>query len=135
MDKFKWKIEYETGNEIIDSQHKELFEKIDNLLISIYEGRERDEVFYFEKFLQTYVNKHLMTEEIILKKNNYPDYEEHLKEHAAYRMIAKDIERELHKEGPSLYIAVRVEKEIRSWWENHILKTDLKFAPFLKEKI
>ncbi len=56
MNKLKWEKKFETGDQVIDSQHKTLFEMIDNLLISIYEKKENNEIFDSEKFLQSYMS-------------------------------------------------------------------------------
>lgn len=52
-----------TGVRSIDDQHKELFDKINNLLAACREGKGKEEVAKVMKFLSDYVIDHFGTEE------------------------------------------------------------------------
>ena len=67
-----WDLTLDIGIDSIDNQHKELFNRLDQLLSSIDEGRSNDEVIKTLDFLEEYVVKHFNEEEEIQNKINYP---------------------------------------------------------------
>lgn len=67
-----WDLTLDIGIDSIDSQHRELFNRLDQLLASIDDGRSNDEVIKTLDFLEEYVVKHFNEEEEIQNKINYP---------------------------------------------------------------
>ena len=132
MEVFQWSEQYETGISIIDLQHKELFRRIDNLTLAIYDGEGKSALKTLLEYLDSYVTEHFKTEERIMEKNRYPGIDKHIEKHHAFREILSGIEQEFKDKGGDTYLAIRFEKEIRKWWENHILKTDREYIPYLK---
>lgn len=63
-----WDNNLATGIVNIDNQHKELFDRINKLLIAMKEGKGKDEVIGTLNFLEDYVIKHFTEEEEIQKK-------------------------------------------------------------------
>ena len=113
-------------------QHKELFRRIDNLALAVYDGEGKPALKTLLEFLDSYVTEHFQTEEGYMKKNNYPVFEKHLEKHHTFRKLLSDVEQEFNNRGGDTYLAIRVEKEIRKWWENHILQTDMEYVPYMK---
>lgn len=132
MERFQWTDQYNTGILTIDMQHKELFRRIDNLALAVYDGEGKPALKTLLEFLDSYVTEHFQTEEGYMKKNNYPVFEKHLEKHHTFRKLLSDVEQEFNNRGGDTYLAIRVEKEIRKWWENHILQTDMEYVPYMK---
>lgn len=77
-----WKPNNEFGNEIIDNQHKKLFEISNELLSAILDNWPKDEcTFLIDTFL-TEIENHFRDEEAIILTADYPFYEEHIKCHS-----------------------------------------------------
>jgi hemerythrin len=127
-----WNKNFETGIEIIDEQHQELFRKIDSITLAIYEGQGKKHVRELIDFLDVYISNHFETEEKLLYDNYYTDISKHINFHKEFIKVFKDYNNDFLKNGPDNYLAIRMEKEIRAWWENHILKIDKLYVPFIK---
>lgn len=132
MDFFEWTDNFETGIKLIDFQHKELFNKIDDLSLALYQGKGKSELDKVIKFLSTYIHGHFQTEEELMLKNKYPKLIQHQKSHQHFIYFYDKIIHEIDVKGADNYLAIKVEKEIRNWWENHILKEDMEYVPFIK---
>ncbi len=76
--------ELETGNTLIDSEHRELFNIINNLQDACAKGQGRSQVESTAKFLVDYVKKHFRDEETLQKSVNYPGYPAHSDFHKGY---------------------------------------------------
>lgn len=84
MTKIEFKHEFQSGNAEIDRQHQELInimnEIIENPNLEASSERLSDLVME----LITKANEHFEYEEMLLQKQNFPDIENHKKEHLKY---------------------------------------------------
>jgi hemerythrin len=133
MATFKWDRRLETGIRLIDEQHRELFKRIDALELAIYNTRATAELVDLIKYLEEYVIEHFDAEEVILTDFFYPDFPKHLFEHNEFRKLYNEMKEECRTRGPDAYLAIDVDKLIRKWWENHIMKSDMDFVPYVKK--
>ena len=100
-----WKEEYRIGNEVIDAQHKELFDKIESLLHISTTGdveASRKECLDIIDFLVSYTMFHFESEEAYQKEIGYVSYIEHVKLHEQFRntvlMYKEKMEKEFSQE-------------------------------------
>jgi hemerythrin len=131
MEKLPWSEEYETGIKIIDKQHRALFRSLDGFTLAIYDGEGKEKLKQLMWFLDDYVNEHFDTEEKLMLSNNYPEYDVHVRAHEQFATLFKNIKKDFQDRGGDTYLAIRLEKEIRVWWENHILVMDKKYVPYI----
>lgn len=133
---FKWRDNFSVSIESIDSQHKELF-RIGNLLYDIVSSKDHidryDDIVMALENMKDYAIYHFQYEEKLMKENDYPDFHKHKIQHDTFiekvRSIEnEDIDEKQQKIGMDLVIF------IANWIENHILKTDMKYKDYLKEK-
>lgn len=124
----------ETGNEKIDQEHKELIEKINDLLTACSSGKGRGELENTVNFLKSYTNTHFANEEALQKAAKYPEYFEHKKYHMTFIRTVDDIARRLKKEGPTIPLVGEINQKIGSWLVMHIKTEDKKLAKFLAEQ-
>lgn len=82
--KYELTKDLETGNALIDSEHRELFRMINNLQEACAKGQGRSRVESTAKFLVDYVKKHFRDEENLQKSVGYPSYQVHSKFHENY---------------------------------------------------
>jgi hemerythrin len=134
MTALKWDKRLETGIAEVDNQHRELFKRIDSLELSLYGGKLKVEVVVMIDYLESYVEEHFDAEETLMLRINYPDIGKHRQEHQEFREVYKKIKNEYEIKGADSYMALDVDKEIRKWWEKHILKSDMAFVPYVREK-
>ena len=128
-----WRHELDTGIDEVDLQHRMLFKRIDNLVLAIYQGNALNELKSLLDYLDYCVNEHFKAEEELMVKSEYPDYLRHEEKHIQFKSLFQDIVNQFREKGPDNYLAIRVEKEVRSWWENHITQVDMKYVPYVKQ--
>lgn len=91
-----------TGNALIDSEHRELFAAVNNLMDACAQGMGRDQIQKTVQFLGDYVAKHFRDEEGLQTKSNYPGYPAHKQFHDGYRRKLAETTQVLTREGPSV---------------------------------
>lgn len=131
----EWNKSLETGIELIDDQHRELFARIDRLELAMYNGRAVAELRNLLEYLESYVIEHFEAEESLMLKINFPHYAAHAKEHSEFRNKINEILADCKGKGIDSYLAIDVDKQMRKWLEHHIMKVDMEFVPFIKKKI
>ena len=91
-----------TGNALIDSEHRELFAAVNNLIDACAQGKGRDQIQKTVQFLSDYVAKHFRDEEGLQTKSNYPGYPAHKQFHDGYRRKLAEVSQVLMREGASV---------------------------------
>ncbi|MCC6253756.1 MAG: hemerythrin, partial [Ignavibacteriaceae bacterium] len=77
METVTWSKNYETGNPIVDGQHKNLFVMINNLKVGLSEKQSKITLVDTIERLSSYVETHFKTEEDLMQTSHYPDYAKH----------------------------------------------------------
>lgn len=126
-----WSSKYSVGVEKIDTQHKELFNKINDFLNAMREGNGKAEVMKTLDFLEEYVNKHFRDEEQIQKNSQYPGYSVQHEQHEEFRNKLKALRTQLENEGIDSRLVIKTQKEMCDWWNNHITKLDSQLGKHL----
>jgi len=124
-----------TGIPTIDSQHKELFDRVNNLLMALTLAKGNEEVSNTVNFLESYIKVHLSTEEDFMIKNSYPGYPPHKAAHAVFTNNVLKLKKEFQEKGATSNLAVAVKDLVGDWFMNHIRTVDMQYVPFLKDKI
>jgi hemerythrin len=125
-----WSDDYSVGSELIDSQHKELVGMTNELFRSCEESAGR-----MASFMKTihqavnYAKTHFATEEIFMRKVNYPDYVAHKKEHEDF---VNEVLRQVKNFEMGACSPLEFAFFLKNWLLNHIAISDKKYSPFLK---
>lgn len=120
-----------TGNEMIDSQHQELIEKINDLLKSCEKNNDKMVAIKTLDYLDDYVNYHFTAEEQLQRDIGYPEYEKHLKQHEIFKQVIKDLDEMLQEEeGPSPLFVKKVNEKVIEWLYVHIEGFDRSVAEY-----
>ena len=61
-----------TGNSLIDAEHKQLFDAINDLMDACAQGVGREKIMSTTQFLNSYVNKHFGDEEKLRSRASIP---------------------------------------------------------------
>lgn len=131
---YTWTKELETGNTMIDSQHRQLIEAINKLLEACQAGKGRAELDKILTFLSSYTNQHFSDEEKLQQQYQYPDYQNHKKMHEQFRIVVRDLADQLRTNGPSIDLVGKVNSSIGGWLVNHIKSQDVKVAAHIRGK-
>lgn len=129
---YQFTRELETGNTVIDSEHRQLIEAINNLLSACGAGKGRVEVERTIEFLCDYTDKHFSHEEQLQQKYQYPDYINHKRYHQEFKKVVAGIKDDLYKQGPTVVMVGKVNTAIAGWLINHIKREDKKVAEHIK---
>ena len=130
-----WNPELETGIDLIDTQHRSIFDQVNRLLSSMREGRGRDEVGKVIEFLGDYVVTHFAAEEQSMTELHYPDLSAHHTEHVNFIADFEKLRQQFLQEGPTILVVIAVERRVVKWLSDHIRETDRAMAVFLREKL
>ncbi len=131
----EWTQDLAVGIETIDSQHKELFRRIGNLLTAIKEHRCKAEIDGTIKFLDDYASFHFGEEEARMKKAGYEGLAEHRHQHAVYMKNIAELKAQAalpRVQGMSYELSVTANQIIVDWIVDHIMKIDRKFGQYMK---
>lgn len=130
----QWTGDLATGVAEIDNQHKEIFNRFDRLFNACSEGKGKEEVLRLLLFLQDYVKEHFSAEERLQLREAYPEFSEHKAQHAGFITEVERLARELAAEGATLPLVIKANKTLTSWLIQHISKTDMAFAEYLRSQ-
>lgn len=123
---------FRLGLEEFDKQHKTLFAIVNKVFQLIFEGQDNGDAGKLLARLMDYTIMHFRSEEEMMKKYGYPDYENHQKQHDFLASRVKEMYRKFQIDG------VAINEETMSflvkWVLHHIAKVDSDYAPFLKSK-
>jgi hemerythrin len=130
-----WTASMAVGVEEIDLQHKELFLRLNALLMAMREGHGKDEIGRTLEFLEDYVVEHFGAEDKLMVKFGYPIQaaQAHRKEHAEFVRTFGELKREAQAPtGVGATFVLKLQRTVCDWLLSHIGKTDMALAQFLK---
>lgn len=102
MARYEFTSSLETGNAIIDKEHRELIGAVNKLLDACGNGGALDQVDQTVKFLNEYVERHFLHEEQLQQKSGYPGYAAHKSFHDSYKKTLEGITSVISKSGSSI---------------------------------
>lgn len=129
-----WRDSLAIGVELIDSQHKELLQRFNDLLSACESGKGIDELKRLLVFLDDYIVKHFSDEEQLQRKNGYPDYEAHKREHDGFIGRVMAVKDEINTEGVAVHHVMETNNMLLKWLLNHISKVDAELGKFLRPR-
>ena len=133
MARYEFTSNLETGNAIIDKEHRELIAAVNKLLDACSAGNALDEINKTVRFLNDYVNSHFMHEEQLQQQSGYPGISAHKAFHESYKKTLKDITSQIAASGASVGELMKLNTHI-SLLITHIKTEDKKLGAFLNSK-
>jgi hemerythrin len=127
-----WKKELETGYQVIDDQHKEMFRRFNDFQSACKQGQGVAELTNLLNFLGDYIRFHLKMEEQLQIEHKYPDYPKHKEQHDEFRYKFERLEEQLNTLGESPSLLIRTNIVLTDWLIKHFVWTDKELADFLK---
>ncbi len=119
----EWLPELETKYENIDTQHRQLFSLLNELL----EGCSRDaDAETLRKALVQYTQRHFNEEESLQRIYDYPGYNRHKQQHEAFKsMVFKMVDQFTDNASPAK-LANELNRVVAHWFLQHIRNEDIK---------
>ncbi len=131
-DLITWGPKLETGLKEIDQQHKNLVTMVNALHKAMKTGVGIEESGAILDELASYTVYHFGHEEKLFDAHNYPETDAHKKIHADLVKTVVDFQKQFKAGQASL--SVDLMQFLTEWLKNHIMKTDMQYAPFFKSK-
>lgn len=130
----KWGSEYETGIDIIDSQHQRLFQYFEEIEAAL---RLQDEevVNRVCRGLIDYALYHNNFEESLMKQAGYPMLDAHSKVHEGFAERAKGYLNKLEDGANTMKLAREIRVDIGLWLINHIKREDMHYVSYVKKHL
>ena len=119
-----------TGICDIDAQHELLFDAINNLAAIT---KNKQDLWFVVEDIKKYAAIHFQTEEKYMREYNYPEIEEHIKEHADFSEKFVILRQELEENGLSENFVQNFRIFLVRWIMNHYTNIDVKMAEFIKK--
>ena len=121
-----------TGNETIDTQHKELIDRIQNFVTACQNGDSKVKAIKMLDYLDEYTDFHFKEEEKLQEKSGYPEREKHYEKHEEFRKTIQELYEYLQEyEGPTDRFSELVQKNVIDWLFGHIKTYDRSVAKFI----
>lgn len=127
MNQAKWKRNFETGNELIDSQHKLLFGKIQDCIDASRNNLPRPELIAQLQDIQNFLSQHFMEEEKLMREMRNSS-STHMAQHSHIsQLLEQQISTlSLNDEKEKLSIQ-HVLFSLYDWYVNHLQAEDTSF--------
>lgn len=131
MEEFNWTPSLDVGNEAMNDEHKELINKMRNLIALNQRSLSKNDLLFYYDDLVSYTKRHFRDEEVYLKSINYPGLEQHKRIHTGLT-DALDRYREEFKSSVSGRFPSSVFDFFRTWITSHILVVDKSYSELAK---
>jgi hemerythrin len=128
----EWQDKYSTGIMQIDLEHKRLVALINELYEAMNQGKGDEALGKVLNGLASYCRTHFSNEERLMQQHGYPAYTDHKGVHDRLTTKVTGMLKDFQAgKGQS---TVQTVNFLKDWLNKHILETDQKYAPFLREK-
>ncbi len=132
----QWSDTLASGSSEIDTQHKELFARVNGLLAAFEKGEvDRQEISKIIQYLTEYVVFHFGTEEKHMDHFKYSSTSQHKAQHAQFVKNFLKLKDRMLMEGINSALAVEAKELCVDWLINHIKYSDRALGMFLKLKM
>jgi len=130
----EWDSSLETGVAEIDADHRNLVRLINDLDMMLSQGVDPARFGGVIDTLIDYAENHFRREEEMLENLGYPDVGGHVESHAGFgHRLGAMVAGCIIEPGPASI--ARLRDHLHSWLIDHILSEDMRFAPFVRERL
>lgn len=127
-----WTPDLSVGVSSIDGQHKQLFEKADQLFEAGKNGKSKEVIGQLLNFLDAYTKQHFKDEEAYMAHINYPGLAEQQIAHKNFVSELTKLKNEYEKSGGNISVIINANQMVVDWLSKHISGMDKKIGTFAK---
>jgi hemerythrin len=132
MELLRWSDKYSVNVQEIDSQHHKLIDLINELYTAMMEKKTKEALLGILDGLVKYTIYHFQTEERYFVEFDYPDTNEHVKEHQEFVKKVSDFT--VSYTAGKATISMEILAFLREWVVKHILGSDKRYSLLFNEK-
>lgn len=129
-----WTADFETGIDIIDEQHKRIFDYLKEIDEAI-SSKSTAQIEHVIKSLIDYAISHNTFEESLMKKAGYPMLEAHHDVHERFKERAHSYRDRFGSGEDPIRLAREVRSDIGLWLTNHIKRDDKHYVNYVKRDL
>lgn len=129
-----WNSAFETGIQVLDEQHKELFRMLrdlEQMVLTECKQYEYEDFVHLICEIRDYMTYHFYTEEKLMQEMNYPEIDIQRKAHGNFKDEINKINYIELQETP-LKVIEHLRSYIELWIMQHMLLEDVKIGEFFK---
>ena len=127
-----WNENLKVGIPLIDSQHRELCNRIDSLFDACGKGQGKEEIVKTVEFLEQYTIFHFGQEEELQRKSSYPKIAEHKAMHEYFKSEIAKLKTDIQEHGVSVATISKTNYFLMNWLLNHIQKVDSELKNYIQ---
>lgn len=131
MAKIEWTQDLTVGIDLIDEQHKMLFQHLSDLANAIEESQGEKKIASTLDFLVDYTHFHFSTEEKNMDKLDYRGTDYHKQQHQMFVITLNHLVEDFKEEGATRALTTAINVFLNNWLINHIQTVDVQFGKFL----
>ncbi|QEN06276.1 bacteriohemerythrin [Thiospirochaeta perfilievii] len=117
----------------MDDEHKELFKRINSLLVAMLDRNKKYNLIEISNYLSDYIDYHFRDEEKLLEKHKYPKLDQHKKLHKKYEDDFRDIQERIKNGDYEALILIDIQDKVVTWLIEHIATVDKEYGRYLAE--
>jgi len=133
-----WKDQYELGVSLIDTQHKELFRRVESFMQVLRSSDSWDkkisQIDETLEFMKKYVVEHFRDEEEYQRSINYPGYEAHKQIHNGMVKYVLEVSKQYEKSKYNEDLMQQFGGKLLAWLINHVAAEDQLIADYAIKK-
>ena len=129
---FRWTDECKVNIEVLDQQHRELFDIVNELERALRVGAGNAVTEGLLDRLVTYAGLHFSAEESLMQRYQFPGLPTHRIEHDMFRRQMMGFLEQYRAARPG--VAVELLLFLETWLKSHVLKTDKQYSDFLNAR-
>jgi len=129
--KLVWDDKYSVKVELIDNQHKKMFEVINELIDAIETKPDKENIAPIINSLVEYKKFHFATEEKYFAEFNYEDAVDHIAKHRAFGERLEEIQKQFGDD--IIGFAFALVDFLEDWLIEHLMNTDQKYVACFQE--
>lgn len=130
LQRIKWDPVYSVHVEILDDQHRKLFDTVNHLL-DIFESGSGDLLSVINGLVE-YISVHFHQEHLVMMNSNYPGFLNHSKEHQKFIEKVEEFIQSYKVGDQDLGINMVV--YMKEWIRDHTTKLDMEYAAHLLKR-
>jgi len=134
MPRIEWDNSFSVGINLIDEQHKMLIERTNAISEAVEMTRGLEKILQTLSFMIEYTEFHFSAEEEVMKKNDYPKFDQHHKLHEDFKARLNLMVQDFEEEGATTGLSEEITDYLTNWLVNHIKGIDTELGKILQEK-
>jgi hemerythrin len=121
-----------TGIDLVDTQHRALFEAVHTLAQAIQDGGREDELMLQLALIAQRTIFHFHTEEALMKAHQYPQRTFHGAEHLDLILKVRAIQ---YKSAKGQAVTTDITRFLAEWFGHHVLSQDMDYAIYCRSEV